>query len=243
MNTISNILQLWRFYWRTEKKTYLRIFLICFAIYIVKTAVFDFILMRISSEAYTYSHTALFYQMYSIGTLVLMSYLFDAVHHKQRAISYLSLPASNLEKFLSRFIMGVVGVPILLNVALFAGSIVVTLVLGTMDSLAGNPTSWMRIFDYYSHHPDMAATYDFFGAMPGTAFRRAGWVYAIIVIFVLLALFILVLEIMGILHDPAPRSLRYIWGYGVPLLSILFTYLAYRSFCQAQIVTHKIFTL
>ena len=134
MNTISNILQLWRFYWRTEKKTYLRIFLICFAIYIVKTAVFDFILMRISSEAYTYSHTALFYQMYSIGTLVLMSYLFDAVHHKQRAISYLSLPASNLEKFLSRFIMGVVGVPILLNVALFAGSIVVTLVLGTMGS-------------------------------------------------------------------------------------------------------------
>lgn len=115
---------------------------------------------------------------------------------------------------------------------------------------------------------DMAATYDFFGAMPfnrfltilfwrnmmvlaffsffiwfGTAFRRAGWVYAIIVIFVLLALFILVLEIMGILHDPAPRSLRYIWGYGVPLLSILFTYLAYRSFCRAQIVTHKIFTL
>ena len=157
MNTISNILQLWRFYWRTEKKTYLRIFLICFAIYIVKTTVFDFILMRISSEAYTYSHTALFYQMYSIGTLVLMSYLFDAVHHKQRAISYLSLPASNLEKFLSRFIMGVVGVPILLNVALFAGSIVVTLALGTMDSLAGNPTSWMRIFDYYSHHPDMAA--------------------------------------------------------------------------------------
>lgn len=268
MNTISNILQLWRFYWRTEKKTYLRIFLICFAIYIVKTAVFDFILMRISSEAYTYSHTALFYQMYSIGTLVLMSYLFDAVHHKQRAISYLSLPASNLEKFLSRFIMGVVGVPILLNVALFAGSIVVTLVLGTMDSLAGNPTSWMRIFDYYSHHPDMAATYDFFGAMPfnrfltilfwrnmmvlaffsffiwfGTAFRRAGWVYAIIVIFVLLALFILVLEIMGILDDPAPRSLRYIWGYGVPLLSILFTYLAYRSFCRAQIVTHKFVTL
>ncbi len=164
--------------------------------------------------------------------------------------------------------MGVVGVPILLNVALFAGSIVVTLVLGTMDSLAGNPTSWMRIFDYYSHHPDMAATYDFFGAMPfnrfltilfwrnmmvlaffsffiwfGTAFRRAGWVYAIIVIFVLLALFILVLEIMGILDDPAPRSLRFIWGYGGPLLSILFTYLAYRSFCRAQIVTHKIFTL
>jgi hypothetical protein len=114
----------------------------------------------------------------------------------------------------------------------------------------------------------MAATYDLFGAMPfnrfltilfwrnmmvlaffsffiwfGTAFRRAGWVYAIIVIFVLLALFILVLEIMGILHDPAPRSLRYIWGYGGPLLSILFTYLAYRSFCRAQIVTHKIFTL
>lgn len=273
MTIISNILQLWRFYWRTEKKTYLRIFLICFAIYLVKTAVFDFILMRISSEAYNYSHTALFYQMYSIGTLILMSYLFDDVHHKQRAISYLSLPASNIEKFLSRFIMGVVGVPILLNVALLAGSIVVTLVLGTIDSLAGNQASWMQIFDYYSHHPDLTATYDLynndlFGAMPlsmflnilfwrnmmvlaffsffiwfGTAFRRAGWVYATIVIFVLLALFIFVLDFMGILHQPAPPILRYIWGYGVPLLSILFTYLAYRSFCRAQIVTHKFFTL
>ena len=268
MNIISNILQLWRFYWRTEKQTYLRIFLVCFAIYLVKTAVFDFILMRISSEAYNYSHTSLFYQMYSIGTLIVMSYLFDAVHHKQRAISYLSLPASNIEKFLSRFIMGVVGVPILLNLALLAGGIVVTLVLGAMDFLAGNQPAWMRIFDYYNHHPDMAATYDFFGAMPlsmflnilfwrnmmvlaffsffiwfGTAFRRAGWIYATIVIFVLLALFIFVLDFIGILHQPAPPILRYICGYGGPLLTILFAYLAYRSFCRAQIVTHKFVTL
>ena len=149
MNTISNILQLWRFYWRTEKYQYLRLFLICFAIFLVKVAILDFILMRMSSAAYGYSQHALIHQIYWIGTLILISYLFDAIHHKQRAISYLSLPASNAEKFLSRFIMGVVGVPILVNVALLAGTIVVTLFLGTMDTLAGNQPEWMKIFFYY----------------------------------------------------------------------------------------------
>ncbi len=267
MNTISYILQLWRFYWRTEKYQYLRLFLICFAIFLVKVAILDFILMRISSVAYGYSQYALIHQIYWIGTLILISYLFDAIHHKQRAISYLSLPASNAEKFLSRFIMGVVGVPILVNVALLAGNVVVTLFLGTMDTLAGNQPEWMKIFFYYCLYGNLAnavmcdtsflsyfiynlfwsymmalAFYSFF-IWFGIAFRRAGWIYATIIIFVLMAILVFVLDFMGLLHQRAPLIARMMWSYGVPLLSIPFTYLAYRSFCRAQIVTHKFVTL
>ena len=77
----------------------------------------------------------------------------------------------------------------------------------------------------------------------GIAFRRAGWIYATIIIFVLMAILVFVLDFMGLLHQRAPLIARMIWSYGVPLLSIPFTYLAYRSFCRAQIVTHKFVTL
>ena len=52
METISidRIGQLFRFYWRTEKKLYLRLFFMFWAIFLVKVAVIDFLFMHINRD-------------------------------------------------------------------------------------------------------------------------------------------------------------------------------------------------
>ena len=83
MNTIENILQLIRFYWRTEKKLYLRLFLMFFAIFLVKIALLDFIFMHVNISVYNFSHTAFHTYIYAGGIFITISYLFNAVHHKR----------------------------------------------------------------------------------------------------------------------------------------------------------------
>lgn len=269
MNTIENILQLIRFYWRTEKKLYLRLFLMFFAIFLVKMALLDFIFMHVNISVYNFSHTAFHTYIYAGGIFITLSYLFNAVHHKQQAINYLSLPASNIEKFLSRYILGVVGVPILINAGLVAAASVVTLFLGTMDCLAGHQPAWLRIFDYQcvplyvvpfrealmGLHPISQFFFSFFWTNMfilahcsffiwfGTAFRKAGWIYAFIAYFIVIALSVFVLEVIGAASQSAPLIAGTAVRYGAVLATILFTSLAYRSFCRAQVVTHKFITL
>lgn len=262
MKTIENILQLIRFYWRTEKKLYLRLFLMFFAIFLVKIALLDFIFMHGNISVYNFSHTALNTYIYAGGIFITLSYLFNAVHHKQQAINYLSLPASNIEKFLSRYILGVVGVPILINAGLVAAASVVTLFLGTMDCLAGHQPAWLQIFDdqcvlyvvtyreaLMGLHPSLFWTNMFILAHSsffiwfGTAFRKAGWIYAFIAYFIVIALSVVVLEMIEIASQSAPLISGTAVRYGAVLATILFTSLAYRSFCRAQVVTHKFITL
>lgn len=267
MNTIENILQLIRFYWRTEKKLYLRLFLMFFAIFLVKMALLDFIFMHVNISVYNFSHTALSC-IYTGGIFITLSYLFNAVHHKQQAINYLSLPASNIEKFLSRYILGVVGVPILINAGLVAAASVVTLFLGTMDCLTGHQPAWLQIFEsqcvlyvvqfreaLMGLHPINQFLFSLFWTNMfilahssffiwfGTAFRKAGWVYAFIAYFIVIALSVFVLEMIEVASQSAPLISGTAVRYGAVLTTILFTSLAYRSFCRAQVVTHKFITL
>lgn len=268
MNTIENILQLIRFYWRTEKKLYLRLFLMFFAIFLVKMALLDFIFMHVNISVYNFTHTALHSYIYTGGIFITLSYLFNAVHHKQQAINYLSLPASNIEKFLSRYILGVVGVPILINAGLVAAASVVTLFLGTMDCLAGHQPAWLQIFEYecvlyvapfrealMGLHPINQFFFSLFWTNMfilahssffiwfGTAFRKAGWIYAFIAYFIVIALSVFVLELIETANQSAPLIPGTAVRYGAVLTTILFTSLAYRSFCRAQVVTHKFITL
>lgn len=268
MNTIENILQLIRFYWRTEKKLYLRLFLMFFAIFLVKIALLDFIFMHVNISVYNFSHTAFHTYIYVGGIFITLSYLFNAVHHKQQASNYLSLPASNIEKFLSRYILGVVGVPILINAGLVAAASVVTLFLGTMDCLAGHQPAWLQIFDYQcvlyvatfrealmGLHPINQYLFSLFWTNMfilahssffiwfGTAFRKAGWIYAFIAYFIVIALSVVVLEMIEVANQSAPLISGTAVRYGAVLATILFTSLAYRSFCRAQVVTHKFITL
>ena len=268
MKTIENILQLIRFYWRTEKKLYLRLFLMFFAIFLVKIALLDFIFMHVNISVYNFSHTAFHTYIYTGGIFITLSYLFNAVHHKQQAINYLSLPASNIEKFLSRYILGVVGVPILINAGLVAAASVVTLFLGTMDCLAGHQPAWLQIFEsqcvlyvapfraaLMGLHPINQFFFSLFWTNMfilahssffiwfGTAFRKAGWIYAFIAYFIVIALSVVVLEMIEIASQSAPLIPGTAVRYGAVLATILFTSLAYRSFCRAQVVTHKFITL
>lgn len=270
MKNISNILQLWRFYWRTEKKTYLKLFLMFFSIFTVKVAVIDFIFKHADSEIYDFTRISLHAYLYTGGILITVSCLFDAVHQKQRAIDFLSLPASNVEKFFSRYLLGIVGVPLLVNLSLLAEACIVTLMLNTLDILLSNqPSGWETIFYYYydsyswigfrdilrGYYPvstflvvtiwNYIVTLAFisFFIWFGIAFRKVGWVYAFIAIFVTAALLVFFLEVTGIGNQPTPRIAIDIFKYGSIILTILFTYLAYHSFCRAQIVNRKYFTL
>lgn len=268
MKTIENILQLIRFYWRTEKKLYLRLFLMFFAIFLVKIALLDFIFMHVNISVYNFSHTAFHTYIYVGGIFITLSYLFNAVHHKQQAINYLSLPASNIEKFLSRYILGVVGVPILINAGLVAAASVVTLFLGSMDCLTGHQPAWLQTFEYecvlyvapfraalMGLHPISQFFFSLFWTNMfilahssffiwfGTAFRKAGWIYAFIAYFIVIALSVLVLELIETANQSVPLIPGTAVRYGAVLTTILFTSLAYRSFCRAQVVTHKFITL
>ena len=270
MDTIKNILQLWHFYWRTEKKIYLRLFFMFWAIFLVKIAVIDFIFMHGDSEIYAWTHNTLHTYICMGGILITVSRLFDAIHQKQRAIDFLSLPASNGEKFFSRYLLGIMGVPLLVNLSLLAAACVVTLVLNSIDVLLSHqPSGWETIFNYYydpyswvgfrdvlrGYYPVstfivvsiwnyivLLAFISFF-IWFGTAFRKAGWVYAFIAIFVTAALLVFFLEVTGTGNQPTPRIAISIFKYGSILFTILYTYLAYHSFCRAQVVTHKFFTL
>ena len=270
MKTISNIMQLWRFYWRTEKKLYLRLFFMFWAIFLVKVAVIDFIYMHADSEIYGWTHNTLHTYICMGGILITVSRLFDAIHQKQRAIDFLSLPASNGEKFFSRYLLGIMGVPLLVNLGLLAAACVVTLVLNTIDViLSHQPSGWETIFNYYydpyswvgfrdvikGYYPVstflvvtiwnyivLLAFISFF-IWFGIAFRKAGWVYAFIAIFVTAALLVFFLEITGIGNQRTPPIAIYMFKYGSIFLTILFTCFAYHSFCQVQIVNRKFVTL
>lgn len=270
MKTFSNILQLWRFYWRTEKKTYLTLFFMFWAIFLVKVAVIDFIFMHINRDVYNFSNGTFYAYIYLGCILITVSRLFDAVHQKQRAIDVLGLPASNGEKFFSRYLLGIVGVPLLVNVSRLAAAAIVSLLLFTLDSVFGQqPSSWETIFSFYYQPINTiqfeevltciypVSTYLFYAAWNyivllafisffiwfGIAFRKAGWVYAFIAIFVTAALLVFFLEVTGTGNQPTPRIAISIFKYGSIILTILFTYLAYHSFCRAQIVTHQFVTL
>ena len=77
----------------------------------------------------------------------------------------------------------------------------------------------------------------------GTAFRKAGWIYASIAYFIVIALSVVVLEMIEIASQSAPLISGTAVRYGAVLATILFTSLAYRSFCRAQVVTYKFITL
>ena len=259
-----------RFYWRTEKKTYLKLFLMFFAIFMVKVAVLDFIFMHADSKIYDFTRISLHAYIYTGGILITVSRLFDAVHQKQQAIDFLSLPAGNGEKFFSRYLLGIVGVPLLVNLSLLAEATVVTLMLNTLDILFSHqPSGWQTIFNYYYDSYSWVGFKDFLnGYYPistflvvsiwnyivtlafmsffiwfGIAFRKVGWVYAFITIFVTAALLVFFLEVTGIGNQPTPPIAISIFKYGSIFFTILFTYLAYHSFCQVQIVNRKFFTL
>ena len=272
METISikRIGQLWRFYWRTEKTQYLRLFLMFLAIFLVKTAAVDFLLTRINIYLYDFSHYSFHQWIYWGGIFITLSYLFDAIHQKQRAIDYLCLPSNNGEKFISRLLLGIIGVPILVNTAVLASSVIVTLFLGTIDNIAGNQPEWEKIFDYYyfiAEYHEIKEMY--LGFIPfdtlirrflwqsmiawmfyslfiwfGTAFRKAGWVYAFISFFVVGAIIAISFEVMdGKVYLEDKELMFYIISTAAILIIIISTLLAYRSFCRAQVVNHKFVTL
>ena len=194
--------------------------------------------------------------------MISASTLYRSEQKKQKRIAWLMLPATNLEKFLARWVY------------LLVFSLVGGLLSFFVADLIHVAYLWMA--DY----PVMAATGHFFGAFPHMSGDAVAglwvnvlcvtWLYALLVaihVFFLLggvffkkfhfiataATAVLLFAIWATLFN---GSGLYLYTNGIPralfyggltviysCCAVLFTWLAYRLFCRWQVVTHKFVNL
>ena len=109
--SFRHMLQLVRYYWRTEKHLYLRLYLGLIGIY-----VFLSLFSRILSRFFTPSQMSAVFIIFNFEwifwgfILISMAHMFSSLDTKQQATTFLSLPASNLEKFISRVVYVTLGI-------------------------------------------------------------------------------------------------------------------------------------
>ena len=267
MKTISlnNMWQLSRFYWRTEKRTYLRLFLTIIALFLFKRAFIDILLMH-SYDGMAPLRTIFNEEWLYWGfILISVSFIFSALHQKQHAIDSLTLPANPGEKFLTRIVIGTIGIIVMAFVARIASNLLVILYWGMMELLAGNQPEWGQLFHYFLIPGYWQTAAFFYGEMSlslfldiilwtlplalwplswftlfGLWFRRIGWFYALISMLAIVMLLSLITEIW--LRDwlvPLGRTAQTSLLFIISLLSVVNYVLAYHSYRHAQIVCSK----
>ena len=127
-----------RYYWRTEKYLGLVIYLLLTAIYILNVVVGQL----------DHKPTGMSPLIYWITCLAATAHMFYWLNKKEGAIQFLCLPASHLEKFLSRIVFVGIAIQVLQVAAqLTAGLCCAGFAIG-MDFLAGNPYD-PRILPYF----------------------------------------------------------------------------------------------
>jgi hypothetical protein len=109
--SFHHMLQLMRYYWRMEKHLYLRLYLSLIGIYVFKSLLF-WIICRFFSPSQL-SGIFIFVNdewIFWGFILICMAHMFSSLETKQRATTFLTLPANNLEKFISRVVYVTLGV-------------------------------------------------------------------------------------------------------------------------------------
>ena len=265
--SFRHMLQLVRYYWRTEKHLYLRLYLGLIGIY-----VFLSLFSRILSRFFTPSQMSAVFIIFNFEwifwgfILISMAHMFSSLETKQHATTFLSLPANNLEKFISRVVYVTLGIWLLAFAArVTANFFGATLLL--FDTLFMNgewtlsqifyyrilPGSWSVFFLNYG--PTFILGFlkyvlwvSLFALWPwslftlfGLLFRRHGWLWAIPVLFVGVFAAYLIFE-MGIDQTWAREHdvlLMWLFAAFILLPSAFNYWLSYRCFRRAQVVTNK----
>ena len=265
--SFHHMLQLVRYYWRTEKHLYLRLYLGLVGIYF-----FLSLFSRILSRFFTPSQMSAVFIIFNFEwifwgfILISMAHMFSSLETKQHATTFLSLPASNLEKFISRVVYVTLGIWLLA----FAARITANFIGATLlifDTLVMNgewtlsqiflyqilPSTW-SVF-YVGYGPTFILGFlqyvfwvSLFALWPwslftlfGILFRRHGWLWAIPVLFVGVFAAYLIFEVAidGTWAREHEGLVRALFAAFILLPSAFNYWLGYRCFRRAQVITNK----
>ena len=265
--SFRHMLQLVRYYWRTEKHLYLRLYLGLIGIY-----VFLSLFSRILSRFFTPSQMSAVFIIFNFEwifwgfILISMANMFSSLETKQHATTFLSLPANNLEKFISRVVYVTLGIWLLA----FAARITANFIGATLlifDTLFMNGEWTLSQIFYYRILPGTWSVFflnygptfilgflkyvlwvSLFALWPwslftlfGILFRRNGWLWAIPVLFVgaFIAYLIFEVAIDGTWAREHEVLVRALFAAFVLLPSAFNYWLGYRCFRRAQVITDK----
>ena len=248
MNTLSikRMGLLMQYYWRTEKKVVAVAFL---------TMMICYLGMQILNAL---NHQLVLPSSLLYWILVCM-FITNSLHYyylkKESSIGFYTLPASNLEKFLSRVLYVTLGVMLLTAVAeLLSELITVGFVLG-MDYLAGNPynpkvvkyfiseNNWIFFSRVMSDAPLLAVMKMVFYfsmlvlpvlsvfTLSALLFRRWGFFIGAMLVLTFLLSQIL---FYGLLHGPGVEDYWKRLFIFFAIVTVVCYGLSYRSFCRQQ---------
>lgn len=265
--SFRHMLRLMRYYWRTEKHLYLRLYLGLIGIYVF-LSLFSWILCRFFSPSQMSGIFMIFnFEWIFWGfILISMAHMFSSLETKQHATTFLSLPANNLEKFISRVVYVTLGIWLLA----FAARITANFIGATLlifDTLFMNGEWTLSQIFYYRILPGTWSVFflnygptfilgflqyvfwvSLFALWPwslftlfGILFRRHGWLWAIPVLFVGVFIAYLIFEI-GIDKTWAREHeglVQTLFAAFILLPSAFNYWLSYRCFRRAQVITDK----
>ena len=241
--------QLIRFYWLNERKLWLWLYLGLTALFVFKEPIVNVVFHEPGPIWNTFL-TGLFL---CIGASRLFAMLFS----KRGAIDFLSLPAGNAEKFISRVIYGTLGLVLTAALANLTAGCICFLFIWMMESLVGNPFPAYALRYYLK--PDfrfLGGPFEAEGARAifqglflviaievlilslftwaGLQVRRYGWVLGVGLVLAYILIAELAQQIFGF---AAVQARPYV--IATLFLAPVFYWLAYRAFCQAKIANHK----
>lgn len=197
--------------------------------------------------------------------LITASTLYRAEQKKQQRIAWLMLPATNLEKFLSRWVYLLVFSLVGGLLTFFVADLVHIAYLSTTDYPVQSATDdFFNLFPhtrrgesggYTGDHPwivtiqyvSLMAAHAFF-LLCGVLFKRFHFIAASAVLVVVTCILIAAANMVGYRDVPAATDYELYMSYIIWMViyacaTVLFTWLAYRLFCRWQLVTHKFVNL
>lgn len=265
--SFHHMLQLARYYWRTEKHLYLRLYLGLVGIYFF-LSLFSWILGRFLSPSQMGGIFMIFNSEWVFWGFILisMAHMFSSLETKQRATTLLALPANNLEKFVTRVVYVTLGIWLLA----FAARITANFIGATLlifDTLFMNGEWTLSQIFYYRILPGTWSVF-FLNYGPtfilgflkyvlwvsllalwpwslftlfGILFRRHGWLWAIPVLFVGVFIAYLIFEVAidGTWAREHEGLVRALFAAFILLPSAFNYWLGYRCFRRAQVITDK----
>ena len=258
--------QMIRWYWQTEKRLYLRLFLTAFGLYVAQE-VLSTALGELGGQAAQEALLRLFNDELIFWGMILycLAHMFSALERKQTATTLLSLPAGNAEKFLSRVVYANVGIWLLVFLGRCAANALTAMpLLFNPETSFGEivrrhilPGTWILASIFETHNVGDVLVYTFGSLMIalwpmslftlcGVLFRRYGWLWALFIFIAATFILIYLLELNE--HNAAwinAHHTQFVWMTCavVVVLSTANYALAYRSFCRAQIISDKMIRL
>lgn len=265
--SFRHMLQLVRYYWRTEKHLYLRLYLGLVGIYFF-LSLFSRILGRFLSPSQMGGIFMIlnFEWVFWGFILISMAHMFSSLETKQRATTLLTLPANNLEKFITRVVYVTLGIWLLA----FAARITANFIGATLlifDTLFMNGEWTLSQIFYYRILPGTwSVFYVNYGStfilgflkyvlwvsllalwpwslftLFGILFRRHGWLWAIPVLFVGVFIAYLIFDVVfdGTFTREHEGLVRSLFAAFILLPSAFNYWLSYRCFRRAQVITNK----